>query len=180
MLSKSAQAYSQIRVCTRHILEGRLLAIDPSCGSSSSMPGWAYYVAGQLRRSGIIQLDPVLPIWTRLRMLVHHMRTLYRECEPDVLVYEDIPAQRYGGRDRKGNAGGHASLLKAVGAILSVSGPEHVVGLHPQSWKVSARPSYVKGDENDAVEMGYVAILEAGRIAELDSKINPSRGRKKK
>jgi hypothetical protein len=94
------------------------------------------------------------------------VRKLYKEWDPDVLVYEDIPSQRQGG----GNANAHASLLKAVGAILSVSGPDYYVGLMPVSWKRMVREDYVKSDIRDAIEMGWIAIAVARRIADEKKK----------
>jgi hypothetical protein len=164
MLGRDTKAYSQIRGCLTQLIEGMVLSVDPSIGSTSSMPGWAVYRAGVLMASGTIEIDASLPVWKRLRRLVHGIRKLYKLWEPDVCVYEDIPAQRHGG----GNAEAHASLLKAVGAILSVSGPDYYVGLHPLSWKKMIRSTYVKGDREDAEEIGYIAIQEARRIREED------------
>lgn len=172
MLGRDTRAYQQIRGCLVPMLEGIVLSVDPSIGSSSSQPGWAVYRQGQLIISGTIQIDHTLPTWKRLRKLVHGIRKLYKQWEPDVLVYEDIPAQRHGG----GNAEAHASLLKAVGAILSVSGPDYYVGLHPLSWKRMVRSSYVKGDENDAIEIGWISIQEARRISEEDPPRKPFQG----
>lgn len=172
MLSKGSGAYGQICLCTLHLTQGIVLAVDPSVGSSSSMPGYAIYTAGILRASGTIPLNPTDPIHVRLRGLVYALRKITQEHNPDVLVYEDIPAQRYGGG---GNAGAHASLLKAVGAILSTSGTDYVVGIQPVSWKPMARSSYVKGDEADAIEIGHVVISEAARIAEITNRTNSKR-----
>jgi hypothetical protein len=167
-LGRDTNAYGQIRGCLLPLIQGRVVAVDPSIGSTSSQPGFAVYIQGELRASGILPIDPGLPVWERLRILVYHMRKLYREWDPDVLVFEDIPSQRHGQFNNAGNANAHASLLKAVGAILSVSGPDHYVGLHPQSWKRMVRPDYVKSDTRDAVEMGWIAIEEAKRIGEID------------
>lgn len=164
MLSKTAKAYTEIQSCLTPLIEGSIVCIDPSIGSTSSQPGWAAYYRGELKGSGTFSIDPSLPVWMRLRKLVHQLRKLYFYWMPDVLVYEDIPSLRQGG----GNANSHASLLKAVGAILSVSGPDYYVGLLPVSWKRMARSTYVKSDEADAVEIGYIAIEEAKRIQELD------------
>jgi hypothetical protein len=164
MIGKNTKSYSTIRNCLTQLIEGRVLSIDPSIGSTSSLPGWAYYVSGELIASGEIEIDPSLPIWKRLRLLVHGIRKLYREYEPDVTIYEEIPPQRHGG----GNAEAHASLLKALGAILSVSGPDYYVGIHPISWKPMVRSTYVKGDKEDAIEFGWIVIEEAKRIRETD------------
>lgn len=168
MLGKGTKAYGQIQGALLPLLRGRMIAVDPSVGSTSSQPGYAVYIQGELRNSGIISIDPSLPIWDRLHRLNYGVRKLYQEWDPDVLVYEDIPAQRHSTFNNKGNAEAHSSLLKAVGAILSVSGPDHYVGLHPSSWKAMVRPEYTKSDINDAIEMGWISIQEGMRIEEKD------------
>lgn len=160
MLTPSSKAYQDVQRCTKHIAEGIVIAIDPSIGSNSSMPGYAVYVAGELQDAGVFEIDARQSVPTRLQRLAYLLRKLYAEWIPDVLVYEDIPPTRFGG----GNAGAHSSLLKAVGVVLSVSGPDHFVGIQPRSWKQIARSSYVKGDQEDAEEMGWVIIEEAKRI----------------
>lgn len=157
-IGKTTRAYESTSQNLKGLLEGVILAIDPSVGSNSSMPGWAVYRAGQLVSSGILEIPPHETIWSRLCRLSNGIRKLYEKYSPDVLVYEEIPAQRHG----FGNAEAHASLLKAVGAILSVPGPEGYVGIYPTSWKKQARTSYVKSDEADAIELGWV-ILELAR-----------------
>jgi len=159
-LTKTSKAYQNIEDNLQGILEGMVISIDPSIGSSSSMPGWAIYRAGQYVSSGIFEIPVHKSLPDRLRTLANHVRKLYNDYPPDVLVYEDIPAQRYG----MGNAVAHASLLKALGAILSVPGPDGYVGIMPVSWKKLVRDTYEKGDEADAVEIGYVVIECAGQI----------------
>lgn len=161
MLGKKTQAYGQIEKNIRAILRGTVVSIDPSIGSTSSMPGWAVYIRKRLVASGTFTIDNTWSTPLRLMELHRQLRDLYeRYPPPDILVYEDIPARRQG----RGNAAGHASLLKAVGAILAVPGPKGHVGLMPVSWKAEARDTYRKSDEADAVEMGWVAIQVALRI----------------
>jgi hypothetical protein len=169
-LTKTSKAYGDIEDNLQGILDGVIISIDPSIGSSSSMPGWAIYRAGQYVASGTFDIPVHRSIPDRLRMLANHVRKLYNEYPADVLVYEDIPAQRYG----MGNAVAHASLLKALGAILSVPGPDGYVGIMPVSWKKGVRDTYQKGDESDAVEIGYVVIEFAAQI-----KYAKENGRKK-
>jgi hypothetical protein len=159
-LTKTSKAYKDIEDNLQGILDGVVVSIDPSIGSSSSMPGWAVYRAGQYVTSGTFDIPVHKSIPDRLRILANHIRKLYNEYPPDCLVYEDIPAQRYG----MGNAIAHASLLKALGAILSVPGPEGYAGIMPISWKKLVRDTYIKGDESDAVEIGYVVIECAAQI----------------
>jgi hypothetical protein len=171
-LTKTSKAYADIEANVKALLEGVVISIDPSIGSSSSMPGWAIYRAGKYIASGTFPIPPHKSIPERLRTLANHVRKLYNEFPPDVLVYEDIPSQRYG----MGNAMAHASLLKALGAILSVPGPEGYVGIMPVSWKKMVRDTYQKGDEADAVEIGYVAIESAAQILYAGAE---KKGRKK-
>jgi Holliday junction resolvasome RuvABC endonuclease subunit len=166
MLSKTSKAYEQISSARLGLTEGWVIAIDPSIGSSSSLPGYAVYRGGKLLISGVLQIDRNADVPTRLQQLAYEMRRLYAQYPVDVLVYEDIPAQRYGG----GNANAHSSLLKSVGVVLSISGPASYVGLLPISWKRLVREGYVKGDKEDAEEIGYIAISEARRITEEEGR----------
>jgi hypothetical protein len=174
MLTPSSKAYQDIARCTKHIAEGIVIAIDPSIGSNSSMPGFAVYVAGELQDSGILEIDPRQSVPVRLQRLAFLIRKLYKEWIPDVLVYEDIPPTRFGG----GNAGAHSSLLKSVGVVLSVSGPDFYVGIQPRSWKQIARSSYVKGDVEDAEEIGWVVIEEAKRIQKQEEEKSEAKAKK--
>jgi hypothetical protein len=155
VISKTSQVWKSTKENRKLLLEGVVLSIDPSIGSTSSQPGWAAYRAGEFLRKGTIPISPELPVWKRLRMLVNGVRHLYLEFNPDVLVYEEITSANM---NKFRNAAGHASLLKALGAILSVPGPDGYVGIFPRSWQANARDSYVKSDENDAAELGYVVI----------------------
>jgi len=167
MLGKTSQAYIQIEEHYRELLSGVVVSIDPSIGSSSSMPGYAVYREGQLIESGIFAIPHRgVHVADRLRTLHNHVRKLYNRYDPDMLVYEDIPATRHGGA-----AGSQASLLKALGAILAVPGPSGHVGLYPISWKSEARDTYIKGDESDAIEIGWVAIQVANRVRETKLKV---------
>lgn len=165
MIGKNTPAYSQILQCSKFLQEGVVVCLDPSSGSRSSMPGYAVYVGGDLLVSGILELDVSQPLHIRLRKLNYLVRKLYSTYDPDVLVFEDVPAVRYGG-----NATFHASLLKSVGTILGISGPRFTVGLAPSSWTVMARSGYVKSDENDSIEIGYVAIEESKRIEAIEGR----------
>jgi hypothetical protein len=154
MISKWTPAYREIGKYAKHLTEGRFISIDPSIGSTSSLPGFAVYEQARCINSGVLKIDISGTVPGRLRELAYQVRKLYRQHDPMVLIYEEIPSQRYGG----GNAKAHASLLKALGVILSISGPDVHIGLHPISWKKMVRPEYVKGDEADAIEMGFIAI----------------------
>lgn len=159
MMSKTSKAYEQISKARLYLTEGIVMCIDPSIGSSSSMPGYAVYKAGTLIASGVIQLpiDREFPI--KAQELAYQVRRLYNEYVPDVLVYEEIAVH---GAGRSIHS--HVTLLKALGIILSVSGPDKYVGIYPTSWKKLVRDSYVKSDEADAIEFGWICIEQAKQI----------------
>lgn len=167
-IGTGTKLYKEVREHKDLLLRGRILVIDPSCGSESSQPGWAIYYNSELGESGTLAIDPGEPLWWRLQKLFQLLRDLMEECQPDVLVYEEISSRAFGGRA----ASGHASLLKAVGVTLaSVFGVETCIGIRPRTWKGMARPAYRKSDENDAIEMGYIVL----RLAEMI----PSRKKRK-
>jgi hypothetical protein len=192
LMAKTTAAYDEIRSALTPLLRGRVIVIDPSIGSNSSQPGWSLYINGEYVESGVLQIPVSRDVPARLQELHRQLRELYRLHDPDCLVYEDIAPQRYGGwkqqsdgstkYDAAGNANAHASLLKAVGATLSVPGPSHFVGLKPTTWKRLVRPGYVKSDEADATEIGYVAMLIARDIEQRDPprKYGAGRGKRKK
>lgn len=144
------------------LLRGTVLSIDPSIGSSSSMPGWAVYRRGVYQESGTIAIDVVPEIPPRLQQLSANMDRLIREWDPDILLYEEIPVMGHGR-----NLASHVSLLKAVGVIVSRPGPRGYIGIYPTTWKPWVRTTYVKSDEADAVELGWVT-LELARLMEVE------------
>jgi hypothetical protein len=72
----------------------------------------------------------------------------------DVCVYEQVPVSAHGGRSQVS----HASLLMAVGVTMAAVDARMFIGIPPVTWKKHASPGYVKGDEQDAIEMGRIVI----------------------
>lgn len=162
-VAKKSKLYEEVSRHIELLCTGTVLVVDPSIGSSSSSPGWAVYQKGHLSLSGTIDTGGShLPLWRRARRLGEAIAELSLVHQPDILVYEDIPATSgY-------NQNAVASLLKAVGIVLACSKSEECIGIHPASWKNYVRPSYTKGDEEDAIEIGYIvtslaAIIKAAR-----------------
>lgn len=160
MLGKTTKTYKELYKCRKVILNGTFISIDPSIGSRSSMPAWAVYKKGRKIAADTFDINADATLHQRAQELHSQVYRLYKQYKPKLLVYEDIPDRAYGGR----SATGHASLLKAVGIILGVPGPREGVGLRPTVWIPRARKSYVKGDMQDAIEIGYVAIKLAKEI----------------
>lgn len=175
--TKGTRAYTEIRRTLKPLLEGVVFCIDPSIGSmdqngKGSLPGWAVSRRGDVIDSGVISINVNGTVQQRLRQLAFELRKLYQKWNPDVLVYEnitDVPFMGYSARS-------HASLMKALGAVLSVAGPDMDVGVFASSWKRLVRPTYVKSDENDARELLWIVLQEARRIKEVDL---PGRRKKK-
>ena len=158
-IPKTGQLYKNVSPIALELTTCTVLAIDPSIGSSSSSPGWAVYTPKGLYKSGTIDTGGShLPLWKRARKLADEIKSLCEDFGPEVLVYEDIPASS------GFNANAQASLLKAVGIVLASSDTEVCLGIHPASWKNYVRPTYTKGDEEDAIEIGWVAIELARHI----------------
>lgn len=162
---KPTKTRFQINRCRKQILEGKVLAIDPSSGSASSLPGYALFEAGKLKESGLIELKIGKELPRRLEDLARSLREDFEEV--DVLVIEDIPVRSHG---RHGGA--HASLMKAVGCILGAAKRKQTVEMAIPTWKSYLRktveqfPDYNKDDDWDAIVMGYCAIDLARTVDE--------------
>lgn len=155
--------YKSIRTYTKQILEGTLVAIDPSCGSSSSDPGYAIYSNGLLVESGIIPLNKERELAYRLQELRAALFAKFG-C-PTVLVVEHIPPRRFG----KGSAVSHASLLQAMGVALASTDSGILLRIRPQDWQRLAAPIWskaTKSDEADAIAIGWAVIRLAREINE--------------
>lgn len=136
------------------------MAVDPSCGSRSSMPGYAIYRAGDLVESGTIQIGDVSrPLPYRLQDLGEEIRNMYLRVDPDVLVVEELPVRRFGG----GSATAHASLLKSAGAVFATAPAQRVITIRPQAWRQLTHDGWYKDDEQDAIAMGH-AVVAVARI----------------
>lgn len=159
-ISPKTKLYQEVEPRLNDLLYSVVLVIDPSIGSSSSSPGWAVYNAATLDAAGTIDTGGShLPLWKRARALADEIRGLCDDFAPTLLIYEDIPATS------NFNANAQASLLKAVGIVLASSTTDDCLGIHPASWKNYVRPSYTKGDKEDAIEIGHVAVALAKHIA---------------
>ena len=139
----------------REIMEGTLLAIDPSCGSESSMPGYALYRGAELIKSGTLDIKKISrDVAYRLQDL-SSMLGEFKDI--DVLVVEHIPARRYGG----GGATGHASLLNAEGVCLASTKAARILRVRPQTWHSMKPDHWIKGDAADAEAIGHCVITIA-------------------
>lgn len=138
---------------------GKVLVIDPSSGSQSSLPGYALFEKGELKEVGVLELNIGRELGQRLKQLSDSLREF---GEVDVLVIEDIPVRSFGKGARP-----HASLLKAVGCVMGSVSYKHLVEVSPSTWKAYLKRNegkflnYMKSDDWDALIMGYCSLDRA-------------------
>ena len=169
---KQTRSFGYIRaavLANRHILLNEtFVAIDPSCASQSSKPGYAIYQGGEFVEGGVLQIKYHPQLAYRLQAI---RELLAREIVPHVklLVIEETPVVSI--RSRKSaeganktymNAGSIASLKMACGVtmgIFPVGTP--IIRMDAHVWQKlvhNAGMSYVKGDDTDARWIGWAAI----------------------
>ena len=177
MIKKKKKTSIIISSCTRnskYLLEGKVLAIDPSSGSEDSQPGFASYEEGQLKELGTIEIGSKYQRKSLGNRLFHLHSYLLNEFDrPDILVIERCPFAY------ANNAA--AKLQQATGCIKSVWDVP-IIEVSPASWKrwigdcekLLGFP-YVKSDDIDAAMLGLCCIsLAAG----LEPENSTKRGKK--
>ncbi len=158
-MNKTTKTYQAIKPLAKLLVEGKVLCIDPSTGSQSSMPGFAYYEAGVLKERGIIKVDHRL---NRSLKLYEIARTIREEFPvPDVLIVEYIPPVSYKGGM---NSVAVMALQKAIGAIMGAHPFEHLLEIPASAWKSYKPEAYEKSDDWDAVCLGLCALTVASEI----------------
>lgn len=146
-----------IRKLTEKILNGSLLALDPSSAGGKSKPGWALYQGGQLVQSGTLQVSASWDLHQRLYGICSSLRNDFDP--PDVFVIEEI-------RQVPGFFGHSVEqLLKGVGAIMAGVNCDNCIEIPPRLWKAKVDSLYVKSDEADAIYLGKFVIQTAKNLA---------------
>ncbi len=175
MVMVSSKTYISIKPLANLILTGKLLIIDPSTGSQSSLPGYAIYEKGHLLESGVIEVDLAD---SRSQKLYEISRTVREDFEePDILVIEYIPPVTYKGGM---NSNAVMALQKAIGAILAARPFKNVIEIPAIVWKSYKHPEYIKTDEHDAIAIGRCAIGVAREvITNLTEEAKPAKRAKK-
>jgi len=143
------------------LLNGEMLAVDPSSGSSGSLPGYALFRKGQLVDAGTIELPRgTRPLSNRLYLLRNALATSFDK--PDLLTIELIspvmPSK--GGTFLHKNA---SSLIKSVGSILS-TWDVPVLEVSPMTWHSMTPPQYKKDDVQDACMIGWAVFITLARL----------------
>ena len=159
-----AKYIQQIRGVRDALLGGKVLAVDPSSGSSGSMPGWCTFDASTPTDSGTIEVvrDPAY-----FNRQLHSLNTCLRSQfdVPDVLVIEHIAPIFSGGAARQFS--NTHRLHQGIGAIMAAFHCP-MVSIPPSIWKKYAPENYEKTDENDAIMLGIAAINTARKLEDLE------------
>ena len=140
------------------LLNGTILAIDPSSGSANSQPGYALFKSGQLEDSGLVRIRSGDEVHNRLYRLSHSLREDFEQ--PDLLVTENIPPFMGEGPGAAFATRNVISLHQSVGVIMSIWDVP-VLLVSPRSWRSLVPDNYHKSDENDAIMLGWTAIHKA-------------------
>jgi hypothetical protein len=137
------------------VLSGSLLAIDPSCVSSSSNPGWALYIGGELDSSG--EIDSIHPRQTLERRLQLLGKVIREEFdEPDVFAIEHI---QMGGRINM------QSTIRATGAIIGNIECENVISISPLAWQAFIQKRIHLNGKNDVMKYKeYKALHKSDKL----------------
>lgn len=159
-MDRTTKIYKAIVPFADILLSGKILAIDPSTGSQSSMPGYAWFEKGKLKESGVIQVPLSL---NRSQRLFEISRTIREEFPvPDGLIVEYIPPITYRGKGM--NKVSLMALQKAIGAIIASHPYEVFIEVPSASWKKYKPSEYVKSDEYDAISIGLCAMAIAKQV----------------
>ena len=162
-MNKKSKTYQKIKPLASIILEGKILCIDPSTGSESSMPGYACYDKGELTEYGIIEVDSRLNKSLRLYEISRTVREDFDKA--DILIVEYIPPMTYKGPGKKGMSNiALAGLQKGIGAIMAAQPYANMIEIPESAWRHHKPDEYVKRDDWDARVIGLCAINIARHI----------------
>lgn len=159
-MTKLSKTEQRILPLADTILTGKLLCVDPSTGSHSSLPGFAWYDNGELIESGVITVNVSS---NRSLKLYEIARTIREEFDvPDVLIVEYIPHMVY----NKGKMNGNSlmALQKAIGAIIGAIPCPNLLEIPEAAWRSHKPEGYIKSDEFDAITIGLCAINTARKV----------------
>lgn len=177
-INKTTNLYKSIGRRANLILAGRMLVLDPSCGSMSSQPGYAEYINGELIDSGVVEMPVEAQLTRRLYYLGRTLREQFPE-KYDVVVVEDIPILRFSKFGR--SLASQVSLHYAVGVIYSAFNCDTFLKVAPATWHSFAPDSYIKSDESDALVMGHAVLRVAEHVRDngFKRKTRGTRGARK-
>ncbi len=158
------------------ILTGTVICIDPSCGSESSMPGWAIYQMGKLVSAGTIELPYRKSLQIRLRTL-HEELQKFLSLAPNVILLEEVPVKAIVIRGIKMKDKSHNSLMQSIGVVKAAMPMElPVIDVPASLWSrisrtkgwAASKEKHEKGDALDAIRIGMAALHILGAEVTVD------------
>jgi hypothetical protein len=155
------------------ILTGRILCIDPSCGSSSSMPGYTIFNATVAEAAGTIDIPVSWCLAKRLRFLWEQLQILKEGI--DLVLIERPPVKAIVIRGIRMKDKAHNSLMQSIGAckaaftcdLIDVDASLWSRIAREQGWAATSE-QHSKGDVIDAYRIGLAAIHIVGGTVSLD------------
>jgi hypothetical protein len=140
------------------VLEGKLLAIDPSCISTNSNPGYAWFNKGELIETGIIEgISPTETLERRLQFIGKYCREEFDE--PDVLAIEHI---QMGGRINM------QSTIRATGTFIGSFECE-IIPISPLAWQAFIEKRIPLGEGSEFIK--YKVYKELHKSDEKDAEM---------
>ena len=162
MKSKDTEERSQLHRAIsfnrKSLLEGDVIAIDPSSGSRESLPGFAIFSKGKLIRSGVIEVP--VRLMRGLNYTPHRLQWISKNLTDtfpqtfDVLIMEGIHFKT----NAKTNPKSFQQLNQAIGAIIGGLRWNYIVNIYPWHWKELLSGVYEKGDAMDAINIGTAVM----------------------
>ena len=149
----SSLFYSRVQAYAKQILTTKLLAVDPASGKTSK-PGYAYYEAGKLLESGVIDV----PVGNTGHRLADLYSCVAREFTGiDILVVEQLRGPKIS-----------PVLHWATGVTVAAVNAPILYELPIYVWKAWAKtlPDYTKADDQDARAIGdsILALARTGHV----------------
>lgn len=156
--TNSSKLDQAVSLHAERILNGYILAIDPSSGSEKSQPGYAIYRAGKLVDYGLINIKWGDAVHNRLYRLATSLRGEFEQ--PDLLITEHLAPFMGEGKGAFFSTRNVISLHQSVGVIMSIWDVP-VLTVSPRSWQAITPDNYQKSDQNDAIMLGWTVIHKA-------------------
>ena len=147
------------------LLQGIVLAIDPSSGSEKSQPGYALFDHGQLVDSGLVRIRSGDALSNRLHRLAASLREDFPQ--PHVVITENIPPFMGEGNAAKFATRNVISLHQSIGVVMSVWDAP-VLLVSPRTWRSHIPDNYFKSDENDAIMIGWTVLKKSKEYADRE------------
>jgi hypothetical protein len=151
---KMGKTKLQIKLNADKILNGTVLAIDPSSGSKESQPGYAIFKAGVLQDHGTLKI-PHKVIYERMPILYDKIQEIL-PIPLDVFLIEQIRGQNFS----------HVFLNWACGVSISAVRAPVTIEIEVLMWRAYMKcfPEYVKSDATDAVMIAEAVLFMANQF----------------